>query len=181
MSQPRPVPNAERKLDAAIFFLQQLRYAQEDPRAFQHYASAVLNAARSVDYALRYEAGDRYRSWLDAWLAALPKDQQAFARDLIGFRNADLHGEGMPVLLIMDIATISAETAIAGFAGTGLKVANLAEIWEKFPQAAAPKPPGLSMELTYAFVGQGPPQDVVAACHRFVELSKRLLSDFRSA
>lgn len=181
MNQPKRVPNAEQKLDAAIFFLEQLQRAQEDPRAFYYYASAVLNAARCVDYALRYEAGDRYRNWLDSWLAALPAHEQAFARGLIGMRNADIHGEGMPVLLTMDIATISANSIIAGFVGTGLKAADLAEIWVSLPQAADPKPTGLSLKLTYEFVGQGPPQDVVEACNRFVDLSKRLLNDFRSA
>lgn len=109
----------------------------------------------------------------------LSDEERDLARDLIGFRNTDVHGSGMPLRLFMDIATAHADTEIFGFSGTGLKAANVGEIWDRLPQVARERPPGLVMDLRYEFVGDGPPIDVLRVCRGFVDLSARLVADYR--
>ncbi len=175
------VPNAEIKLDGAKFFMERLEENQDDPRAFYHYVSAVLNAARSIDYALRVEGGARYKKWFRTWRQALPTDERAFVEALVGFRGVDVHGKGIPLLVTLDIPTIEADRTIAGFAGTGLRYVDLTEIWDHLPQIAGGSRVGGIAVLGYDFGGSGPPADVLAACHRFVEVAARLLQDFRRA
>ena len=175
------VPNAEIKLDGAKFFMERLEENQDDPRAFYHYVSAVLSAARSVDYALRKEAGERYRRWFQTWQQRLQDDDRAFLEFLIVLRGDDVHGKRTPFLVTLDIPTIDADKTIAGFAGPGLHRADLAEIWEHLPEVVAETRAGGVEVLTYHFIRSGKPLDVLPACHRFVEVAARLLQDFRRA
>lgn len=96
------VPNAERQLDGATFFLDQLKAAISRPRAFYHFTGAVLGDARSVYQALEYEANQNgtataYTRWYQDWRSRLsPPDKAAFdaMRDL---RNQDVHEDGIPI------------------------------------------------------------------------------------
>jgi hypothetical protein len=67
-----PIPETDRKLREAAFFLRLLTIEEgspvrNDPEAFGFYLSAFLSAGRSVTWVLQSEAGggDDYRSWYD--------------------------------------------------------------------------------------------------------------------
>ncbi len=181
----RPTANAERKLDAAKFFLEHLEQNHDDARAVYHYASGILNAARSVDYALRHECGDHFKTWLNEWLERLPVEERAYCENLIRLRGEDVHGEGVPLSVVIDVATTNAEAVIAGrFSGTGIKSADAADFWEDLRQVSSP-PPDTVMDVMYEIRGLGPRfvgytgEDVVVACRRFIGLAERMLREFR--
>ena len=147
--------NAERKLDGAKFFLERLRASDDDPYSVYHFATAVLNAARSVDYALRHEAGTEYRDWLAQWLNNLESEAREFTKDLIRIRGEDVHGEGVPLTVILDVATIDSNDLIAGhFSGAGLKRADVGEFWDVLRELTE-CPPGAAVNVMYEFAGLG--------------------------
>lgn len=178
----------ERKLSSAEFFLSLLKARKDDPHAVYHCASACLNAARAVDYALRHELNDRtrYKTWLGSWRRQLTHQDQTYLKDLLKIRGEDIHGEGLPLSIVIDVSSTAWDTIIAGrFSGTGIFSDDAAELWEILPELSN-APSGTVMTVDYEIRGLGPRyrgykgEDVVVACESFVELAARLLRDFRA-
>jgi hypothetical protein len=84
-----PIPETERKLREAAFFLplmtaEERKAARPEPEAFGFYLSAFLSAGRSVTFVLQKEAGGElvYRPWHDAWAAH--RGEHAELRPILG-------------------------------------------------------------------------------------------------
>ena len=96
------LPNAERKLDGAIFFLNLLAKSLDEPRAFYHFLTAVLGAVRAIDYTLKNEhckqhRNPDYETWLDSQLKKLCPSEQRLVEAMFGLRDRDVHNDGLPL------------------------------------------------------------------------------------
>jgi hypothetical protein len=88
----------DKKLREACFFLSKMvelsRLAFSDPEEIDFYLSAFLSAGRSVDYRLRYEQKDSYKSFYQSWEYCLPADEREIIKLLIGDRALEVHESG---------------------------------------------------------------------------------------
>jgi hypothetical protein len=89
-----PIDSVNEKLGQAKRALQEMR--AEERKTLSNYPdrfSAFLSAARSVDYRLRCEYGDKYRDWRKTWNA-----QHQYEDDLLKCmhdkRDEDIHARG---------------------------------------------------------------------------------------
>ena len=96
MSQEYILPNAERQLDGAKYFLDQLQANPENPRAFYHITGALLKNAVSVRLALERTVSEkRFRAWYNKWEEGLSVQDQELLKIMRQTRNKDIHREGM--------------------------------------------------------------------------------------
>ncbi len=94
---PEP-PLAWKKLREAWFFLGHLRSTESGPRTeekFDYYLSALLSAARSAVYKVRFALGSR--DLIDAWKATRSYDDQALFDSMTGLRDSEVHNEGAAI------------------------------------------------------------------------------------
>jgi len=61
---------------------------------FDHYLSAFLSAARTVDYRLRHEQAAIYPDWRKAWDASLTPQENSLIKFMVDDRNDEVHESG---------------------------------------------------------------------------------------
>ncbi|MCZ6690306.1 MAG: hypothetical protein O7H41_11925 [Planctomycetota bacterium] len=223
MSQIAFVPNAERKLDGARFFLERLEEDKEDPRTVYHHLGAFLSCARSVSMALEHESYQPrvpendprgicqlcerplrretpFHKWLKEWLAKLSEDERAVAKRLTGYRDRDVHRDGLPLSVEIDTLLTHSTESMNELLGEDLDAAG-GQVWERPPSQMVAPPfasvhpieirqhyaqidpdlPGKPlMQCTYNFTGSDAMPDVITACRRHLEVATRLLLDYRA-
>jgi len=178
-STPPKLERTEKKIREASFFLDHLITESEktttaNPEAFDHYHSAFLTAARSVQDVLKDAAVPKnirrptFKSWLKKWVARLTSEEKRLWRSLDKWRNLEVHRRGV----------------------------KLKEEWEKVPETTVPlsetdrtwavwyrrsssAPPGWQETYVYrrtrSYKNKKP---VIEECRKQLELQKKLLADF---
>src|SRR5262245_22953050 len=88
----------EKKLREAQFFLGKMikreGLAVGDREPFDFYLSAFLDAAKTVDYRLRYEQAGTYPTWRAAWEASLSSAEFRLILFMAGDRRGEVHESG---------------------------------------------------------------------------------------
>jgi hypothetical protein len=91
------IENVELKLQEVRSFLDKMRDQEQkafgDKEPFDHYLSAFLNAARTVDYRLRHECKATYPAWRKAWNAKHPSEDNLI-KCMVGKRRNEIHEGG---------------------------------------------------------------------------------------
>ena len=89
-----PIDSVNEKLGQAKRALQEMR--AEERKTVSNYPdrfSALLSAARSVDYRLRCEYGDKYRDWRKTWNAQ-HQYEDGLLKCMHDKRDKDIHARG---------------------------------------------------------------------------------------
>jgi hypothetical protein len=203
------LPNAERKLDGARFFLELLERTQDEPRAFYHYLGALLSNVKSVDYALRTEDA-RYIAWRKSWSKQLTSEEQTLVGKMFNLRDRDVHNKGLPLSVALAIrvtanvgdATVSIKPRKEGSSAnlTELSVgAGMTGMFEDCvnatPRVATPeimRPGGFTADVRgdtralsfrvvprYQFESSTLGNDALDCCRALLALAERLLTDYR--
>ncbi len=192
------IPQAEKKLREARFFLDSLRNedARYSPNAeifgskevFEYYLSAFLGAARSVIYVSEREAKTalksasdtsgkrakaRYTDWQEKWETGLPPDVLPDWTLLHALRGDEVHGLGVKTLKQIKQVPYRPALALEAY-GYGFRAA-----------AAL----GLSNSSQGAWRGaeihhleiEGQRQEVVEICARFLRLLERFVTDLNES
>lgn len=158
----------EKKIREVRFFLGKLwersRIAAGDSEELDFYLSALLAAGRSVDYRLRHEFYPSYPTFFKAWQSGLSADDQTLLKFMTDDRNVEIHESGSIRTVGHQAIAINGMYRDAG--GTYYASAPMGE------QATILKP------IRQYTVG-GKTEDVTGTCHRYFELLKKLVADFR--
>jgi hypothetical protein len=155
-----------KKLREATFFLGKLaersRLAFGDREEFDFYLSALLSAARSVDYRLRHE-DSAYADFRASWNTSLSPDEQALVKFMVDDRNLEIHESGS--------SRVQGEERVA--IGSSYRDAS--------GTVTVAAPVGVPIELvkpTFSFLMNGKPVPVVESCASYLEILKRLVADY---
>jgi len=172
-----PIPETDRKLREAAFFLRLLTIEEgstvlNDHDAFGFYLSAFLSAARSVTWVLQKEAGvgqDIYDPWYTAWEARQSPDH----RDLLTFMNkqrvAEIHKLGATTTSAIEMVAVS----------TVSRGARPNHPAYGFTWSSPPGVPEATVGIvTYMFEQRG---NVVQVCSRYLGVLVELVRDFRDS
>ena len=158
----------KKKLREAAFFLGKLaersRLAFGDREEFDFYLSAFLSAARSVDYRLRHEHNPRYETFRSAWDTALSSNEQALVKFMVDDRNLEVHESGSSRVQANEHLVIG--TSYRDASGTVTVAA---------PPGA---PPAELVRPAFSFLMNGRAVPVVESCVTYLEILKRLVTDF---
>src|ERR1700677_3753240 len=88
----------EKKLRETEFFLTQLKRREQYPlgngEELDFLLSAFLSAARTIDYRLRHEQGDRYRAWRKEWDEKIDTKARLLVKFIDDDRALEVHESG---------------------------------------------------------------------------------------
>ena len=159
-----------KKLREAAFFLGKLdkrsRTVFGEREQFDYYLSAFLNACRSVDYRLRHEQGNTYRTFRCAWDSRLQPRETELLKFMVDDRNLEVHESG------------SARTQ------QDERVAVSDSYTDESGTAVISSPLGLGalpteiVRSAYTFAVSGRQVAVTECCRRYLELLERLVRDY---
>lgn len=160
----------KKKLREAAFFLGKLAersgLAFGDREEFDFYLSAFLSAARSLDYRLRHEQNPSYATFRAAFDNALSTDDQALLKFMVDDRNLEVHESGSSRVQANERLVIGSSYRDAS--GTVTVAA---------PPGA---PPAELVRPTFSFPMNGKPVPVVESCAGYLQILKRLVTDYCS-
>lgn len=211
MSKKYRLPNSERQLDGAKYFLDQLQANQQNPRAFYHITGALLKTVVSVRLALeRTVPKNQFRSWHRKWIKGLPDQDQELVRIMDQTRNKDIHREGMSLLVGLQVevgannandratitlcqgeapvsdVTVEGDTTGVFEAAVGADLAIIGILGTgEFSVAVSTGEARTSKEFNahpvYRFDRVSIKEDVQCICREFVRLAEKLFQDFQEA
>jgi hypothetical protein len=169
------IPNTERKLREAAYFLRSLSEKASapvrDPEEVLHLLSAFISAGRSVTFVLQAEAKEAYDSWFPGWRDRLSTEEQQLLAAMNEYRVSELHRTGADVraelryVPITEIRTSERQGPAYGFH------------W--FGPPGTP-PPTLGRLDHFFELGDGP-EPVASGCRRYYTVLERLVRDFKEA
>jgi len=173
----------EKKIREASLFFDHLvtesgKTVTANPEAFDHYHSAFLAAARSVQDVLSAEVVIKigrsvFKSWLKKWIADLSADEKKLWDLLDEWRNAEVHNWGVPLdeewEKVPETAVPLSETELS----------DTDRAWAVLYGRSSSAPPGWQPAHVYrrtrSYKNKKP---VVEECGRQLELQKKLLANF---
>ena len=176
-----PIPETERKLSEAAFFLghmtaEERKVPRNQPEAFGYYLSAFLSASRSVTFVLQTEAGGGdYRQWFDTWLAGRGAGERELLTFMNGQRRAEVHLEGAATVPDIEMVPITRVDIAHGPGVAGGPHPGYGFTWFGMPGETEVPTVGI---VTHYFEDRKEP--VVAGCARYLALLGELVHDFRN-
>lgn len=155
----------EKKVREAEFFLEHMRRCEArilgNYDEFDFFLSAFLSSSRTVDYRLRHEHGDVYRSWRDNWDAALASQDLRLIKFLVDDRNVEVHESGS-----------TRDEKLSAF-GVDMADSRVAA----FVPLPAPRP-GAIAKSDYYFTIDGGECKATDACAKYVGLLRSMADAF---
>jgi hypothetical protein len=201
MSESMELPNAERKLNGAKFYLKKLEESRDKPQDIYHHLSSILEDLVSVRNSLINEFGeDQWRPWLENWRKNLNPQDRKLADSMVGYRIRDVHGKGLPLKITIPILgqAYSGTVTIDLKKGVVLLRATTTSVVEKeitrFKDSVSSERMMQSDPLTHDVYGNGIGKikeiytfddihinhDVIDMCKKAIVTVERLLNDARS-
>lgn len=168
------IPNTQRKLREAQFFLSHLSKAGRSPEldseVFDYYLSAFLSAGRSVTLFLQCEQKASYDSWFPNWFKALSEDERKLLRFSNDQRVAAVHTHGAETQSAIEmVPLIRFETEY--------RPNNIS--WMVSGWFDSPGAPPTEMEImVYHFEMDGKKEKAVDVCSRYLVLLEKLVRGF---
>jgi hypothetical protein len=170
-----------KKLREARFFQRRMsertQMAFGDHEEFDFYLSALLSAARSIDYRLRHEQGATYSSFRDQWDKNLSPDDKRLVKFLVDDRNLEVHesgsGRNQGETRIPVLGEYRDKSGTLSVSGTPLVLAAAT--------GSPPSPPAEIVKPTYSFRIDGLEVPVSECCEKYLGLLERLLADYCSS
>lgn len=169
------IPNTERKLREAAYFLQCLSERASapvrDPEEVLHLLSAFLSAGRSVTFVLQAEAKDAYDSWFPGWRDRLSTEEQQLLYTMNQQRVSELKKAGADVRAELRHVPI-----------TEIRVSDPRHPAYGFHWFGPPgtPPPTLGRVDHFFELGDGP-EPVASGCRRYYSVLERLVIEFKEA
>jgi len=157
-----------KKLREARFFLRRMgeraQMAFGDHEEFDFYLSALLSAARSIDYRLRHEQGATYSSFRTQWDNKLLVADKQLMKFLVDDRNLEIHESGS--------GRNQGESRIPVFGS----------YQDKSGTVTVSGPVGIQpaeiIKPTYSFTIDGLEVSVLECCEKYLGLLEQLLADY---
>jgi len=157
-----------KKLREACFFFgkmaERAQMAFGEHEEFDFYLSAFLSAGRSIRYRLHHEQGTAYKTFWTSWKHALLPDEQRLMKFMVDDRNFEVHESG------------SHRTELES------RIPFYGSYQDKYGKVTVSAPPGTPPEEiikpTYSFTIDGQQVPVLEACHKYIELLDRLVTDY---
>lgn len=165
---PEALFAVKKKLREAEFFLRKLaersRLAFGDREEFDFLLSAFLCASRSIDYRLRHEQGEKYRTFHKNWERALNPDERKLIKLLVDDRNLEVHQSGSGRL-----ACVAMERIGNSYQDASGRVEVFAP--PRTPAARIGRP-------TYSFRLGDVEVSAVECCQKYLAVLDRLVNDY---
>jgi hypothetical protein len=120
---------------------------------FDHYLSAFLSAARTVDYRLRHEQKAIYPDWRKAWDASLTLEENALIKFMVDDRNVEVHRSG----------------SSRNEAREGIGTVTIGGM-----------PPAVADKITFNFTIEGAERKVTEGCAAYLALLQRMVAQFEA-
>ena len=135
-----------------------------DHEEFDFYLSALLSAARSVDWRLRYQQGATYSTFRENWDNTLQPDELTLVKFMVDDRNVEVHESGSN--------RAEYESRIPVFGSYQDKSGEvMVSAPPECPSAEIIKP-------AYLFTIGGQQFPVIECCRRYINLLERLVADY---
>jgi hypothetical protein len=172
------IPNTERKLREALYFLKCLYEKADatvpDPEEILHLLSAFLSAGRSVTFVLQAEAKEAYDSWFFGWWDSLSIDEQRLLDMMNKQRVSELHRRGADVRAELRFVPI-----------TEIRTGDRRHPAYGFHWFEPLEPMGTHTQMIghvehFFELGDGP-EPVADSCRRYYTLLERLVYEFKKA
>jgi hypothetical protein len=172
------IPNTEKKLREAKFFLGYVSKAGRSPQLdredFDFYLSAFLSAARSVDWVLRCEQKSRrksYIAWYEKWQQNLTEDNRKLWDFMDTQRGDEVHKKGAETQ--GDVETVPLTLSDPDYRRDNIT-------WMSSGWFDSPGTPPPEMELTVHYF-KTEHKKVVDTCKRYLALLEKLVQEFQQA
>jgi hypothetical protein len=162
------IPQAQRKLREAKFFLKHLLRVSDKEERFHFYLSAFLSAARSVDYVLRNEQGKDYEDWFKKWETCQSTEDRELMKSLIEKRGSEVHAIGADHFI--------EEQAIPVYDVYEDESGRI-EVFGP-PVKCMSDPPATVSKHKRFFHLSGQSEEVTAVCTSYINILKKLVRDF---
>jgi hypothetical protein len=170
------IPNTQRKLREAKFFLGHVSKAGRSPQLdredFYFYLSAFLSAGRSVTFALQSEEKASYDAWYSKWCQALGKDERELLRFMNDQRVAEVHVQGAKTQ--GDIEMVPLTQFESEYRPNSIS-------WMVCGCDAPGIPPPEMGIMVYYFEIKGKKENALNTCKRYLALLERLVREFDQA
>jgi hypothetical protein len=173
------IPLTERKQRQARFFVGLMAAERQkigaDPEHFENYLRAFLPMARGVHNMLRWESRAYSKTWCKDWVAGLNPDDARLYDHCVDQRDADTHHVGVQVTRGVEMAPMSERPFDPDRAWPYYQVLVNGVL----------RPPGSPAARfgrpTSSFTIDNKPEEVLAACNRYLDLLDRMVRDFQTA
>ena len=157
-----------KKLREARFFLGKMTEREQkafgDHEEFDFYLSAFLSAGRTVDYRLRHEQENPYRTFRDGWDKSLSPHEQQLMKFMVDDRNFEVHESG---------STRGEKESRIPVHGTYQDKSGTVTVF-----APIGAPPSQIIKPTYFFAVGGSQVSVLEYCREYIYLLERLVREY---
>ncbi len=158
----------EKKLREAEFFLFHLQQREKYPlgnaEELDFLLSAFLSAARVVDYRLRHEQGEPYKTWRKEWDEKLNVDDRQLVKLIDDDRALEVHESG------------SGRTEKHSPMGVHMEGGQVVA----FVPLAAPRPGAIAKPDFYYIDVDGKEERATEVCAKYITLTKTMLEAYRA-
>jgi hypothetical protein len=169
--------NVDKKLREAEFFLDKMRKQERkafgDKERFDFYLSAFLNAARTVDYRLRHEQGEKYETWRKAWGSKLAPAENGLIKFMVDDRNVEVHESGSGRMAEAKEVKVGTGGSYSDSSGTLLVMGS--------PGPMIGSDTGVTIHMSrYYFTIAGTERIATEACAEYLALLARMVSGYKT-
>jgi hypothetical protein len=172
------IERTRRKVDEAKFFYEHLVRRQgrlvNDPRAFQFYFSAFIQAARSVTWALDNEETEKWKAWEPKWKSTLTAEELKLLKVTNELRLDEAKRGGSNPSVELEEVAVRELVLSLDFDLERQHPAHGMHRRSPMPGLSQPK----AFRAAHYFEDEDGKEEVTALCKRYLDFLDKMLNDF---